>query len=447
MLTVVCSLFLSHKLRKRGVDVRWIILGLLCLAGIINFADKAVAGLAAVPIMNEFNLSYGQWGIVGSSFYWLFAVSCVVISTWSDRWGTKRIITLMLIIWSFAQVGAFAITGLPLLILSRIILGAGEGPFFAVAVNHISKIFPPELRGVATSILSFGNKFGYTISAPFLVAIMVSQGWRMTFAILGLASLILIIPWVWLTRDTKENQVVVSQTKQERKKINWSKVKPILKSPTFIFSALAGFMGIWLLTFSLVYMPTYITQVKQYSQTEMGFIVATGGLISGILMIAIAMFSDYLFRKYRNLRKSRVLLIGVSLILSGVMLYTITLASSKIVLIVLLGLFGAFVSIPNIIGPHVINILIPERSGLLLGITVAFSSLAGILAPAVIGNIIELAGTDLNIGFNSAILLSVSLGILFALLYLIFVRPDKVIEKMKEEKVNEKEMEQIANLQ
>jgi len=56
----------------------WLTVGLLFLFMVINFADKAVIGIAAVPLMDELHLSPREFGLLGSSFYLLFAVSAIV---------------------------------------------------------------------------------------------------------------------------------------------------------------------------------------------------------------------------------------------------------------------------------------------------------------------------------------------------------------------------------
>ena len=40
----------------------------------INFADKAVLGLTAVPMMKELDLTPKEFGLIASSFFLLFAV-------------------------------------------------------------------------------------------------------------------------------------------------------------------------------------------------------------------------------------------------------------------------------------------------------------------------------------------------------------------------------------
>src|SRR5215467_6142480 len=67
----------------------WLIVALLFLFMLINFADKAVIGIAAVPIMQELRLSPRQFGLVGSSFFLLFSVSAIVTDFIVNRVQTR----------------------------------------------------------------------------------------------------------------------------------------------------------------------------------------------------------------------------------------------------------------------------------------------------------------------------------------------------------------------
>ena len=57
----------------------WIVVILVFLFMLINFADKAVIGLVSVPIMQELGLSHARFGMLGSAFFLLFSLST---STW-----------------------------------------------------------------------------------------------------------------------------------------------------------------------------------------------------------------------------------------------------------------------------------------------------------------------------------------------------------------------------
>jgi hypothetical protein len=52
----------------------WLIVGLMVLFILINFADKAVIGLAAGPIIRDLHLTNEQFGQIGSAFF-LFSIS------------------------------------------------------------------------------------------------------------------------------------------------------------------------------------------------------------------------------------------------------------------------------------------------------------------------------------------------------------------------------------
>ncbi len=71
-------------MRANDSNRAWIMVVLLFTFMVINFADKAVIGIAAVPIMQELELGPRQFGLVGSSFFLLFAVSSVATGFLSD---------------------------------------------------------------------------------------------------------------------------------------------------------------------------------------------------------------------------------------------------------------------------------------------------------------------------------------------------------------------------
>ena len=58
----------------------WTITTVLFFFMLINFADKTVVGLAAVPIMRDLNLTPRHVGLLGSSFFFLFSISAVVVA-------------------------------------------------------------------------------------------------------------------------------------------------------------------------------------------------------------------------------------------------------------------------------------------------------------------------------------------------------------------------------
>ena len=143
-----------------------------------QFADKAVIGLAAVPIIAYLHLTNEQFGQVGSAFFLFFSLSAVLVGFLVNRVSTKWVLTAMALVWAFTQLPMLGAVSLPILFASRIVLGAGERPAYPVALHAVYKWFPNERRTVPTSLVSIGGPLGVGVVAPLLTWIILTFSWH-----------------------------------------------------------------------------------------------------------------------------------------------------------------------------------------------------------------------------------------------------------------------------
>ena len=131
--------------KNRTPNEKWG-LALLVVAGTINFADKAIIGLAAVPIIAAFHLNPSQWGLVGSAFFFLFSISSVAMPFWASRVGTKKVLGILALIWASVQfLTIVPFTSFVYLLGTRVVLGASEGPFYGLTV-HLATVWTRSKR-------------------------------------------------------------------------------------------------------------------------------------------------------------------------------------------------------------------------------------------------------------------------------------------------------------
>ncbi len=159
---------------------------MLFVLGAINFADKAVLGLAAVPIIKELHLSPAQYGVVSGSLFWLFSLSSVLVTAWADTIGTKKILALLATTWAFVQIATLFVMTFFGLLLIRVVLGAGEGPSYGTSITAASKWVPPNRRALGLGVVTFGSAIGPAVFAPLLTLLIVTVGWRAAFVFLGI---------------------------------------------------------------------------------------------------------------------------------------------------------------------------------------------------------------------------------------------------------------------
>ena len=137
-----------------------VLVSFLSALGAINFADRAVIGLAGPAIISEMHLSAAEWGLVGSSFFLLFPLSSLVMTAWSDWVGTRKILAGLSLVWSLVQFATLGIASFLPLIISRIMLGAAEGPYYGTSTNAASRQIVPAQRGFVFALITLGPALG-----------------------------------------------------------------------------------------------------------------------------------------------------------------------------------------------------------------------------------------------------------------------------------------------
>ena len=415
---------------------KWIILFALFIMSIINFADKSITGLAGIHIMEDLNLTSIQFGIVGSSFFWLFSIVGIIGASFSDRFGTGILLAIMAIIWTITQSMMLFVSSLPMLIFSRVLLGAGEGAFSATAISHLSKWFKPESRGLAISIINFGNVVGIAVTAPIVVFLISNYGWKQAFFIFGILSFVWLLCWLWLGRLKPAVSFEEEVSKQENKQnFNGKDVWKALRSPIFIFTTLSSFVAYSLIVFGLTFNPAYLMKVKGLSEQQSAMVIAISGLMGAILGMVLAIISDRLYKKTQSLWKSRTLFTAICAILAGILYSMYPLVNGSGSIIIILSLVNTLVVTINTLNPTAVTSLLPQRRGVMTGTYYGVMSSSGIISPIVFGKLIQASGSNPGGGFSTSIYgMAVGMVIAAILIYL-FGKPKQRISTENDKRI------------
>ena len=195
---------------KMPGDVRWTVLGLLFLGGMINYLDRSAIGVAAPFLAKQLSLSPSELGWVFSVFFFGYAAFCFVGGYASDRIGPRNVFAIAAVVWSvFCGLTAFVFSYTSLLIV-RVIFGMGEGPYGSATNKLISNWFPRRQQGSAVGWANAGTPLGGAIAGPVVGFIALAYGWRVSFIVIALIGLCWAIAWMLLVTDRPEQNVRVS---------------------------------------------------------------------------------------------------------------------------------------------------------------------------------------------------------------------------------------------
>ena len=177
---------------------RWGIVGLLFTASLINYLDRAAISFALPLISRDFHLTPETKGLLLSSFFWSYALMQIPIGWCADRFNLRWLYAGAFALWSLAQGLTGLAESLAVLIGFRILLGVGESIYLPGGTKIVSVLFPPEERGLPSGLFDFGTRTGLVLEGILVPWLLVRNGWRHTFLLLGFAGLLWIIPWLWI---------------------------------------------------------------------------------------------------------------------------------------------------------------------------------------------------------------------------------------------------------
>ena len=140
-------------MEKRVGNVRWRIAALLGVGIVINYFDRVNLSVATTPLIKEFHFTNAEIGLLLSSYLWSYTLLQIPVGTLLDRVGIKWMMRIGTILWSVASFMTAIVSGLGLILLSRILLGIGEAPAFPGASKATGYWFPIKERGRATSLV------------------------------------------------------------------------------------------------------------------------------------------------------------------------------------------------------------------------------------------------------------------------------------------------------
>jgi MFS transporter, ACS family, hexuronate transporter len=417
----------SSKITKTA----WIVIALLFFLTVISNADKAIIGFASVPIMTELGLSPEQWGFVSSVFFFLYSISAIFVGILADKIGTKKVIAGMAAVWAIVQLSTVFVSSYSWLLVTRLILGAGEGPSYSLAMTAATRALPKEKLGLGITLVSVGGPLGVAISAPILMHIILTYGWRAGFIATGIVGVVWVVLWLWLSKETKDAQAETSAV-TERSNVTAlepeSKFTSVLFSKNFILVALCGFATYWSFTIGLNWLPNYLQNVRKLSPETLKIVVALPWILITLSQITFSSISDRLFAKTQSVVKGRVFVLGPVMLAGAVCYFFGTMFTSNFMAIALLSLGLTFGCITLVLGPAILVELIPKKhNGKIQGWFMAITSLGGIVGPYATGYLIQHSANP-GLGFQHSFQATALVLLVFGGLVWAVVRPKKATD-------------------
>ncbi len=187
----------------RGVDssYAWLRLAISVLLGVVGSVGMWAFVVILPTVQSEFGIDQASASLPYTVIMIGFSISNVVVGRYVDRIGIMIPIIIAAVALGTGFVSAAMTTAIwQLAIIQGVMIGLGTSATFGPLIANISHWFHRR-RGVAVAATASGNYVAGAIWPPILQWIIVAEGWRTAYILIGLFCVVVMVPMALLLRE------------------------------------------------------------------------------------------------------------------------------------------------------------------------------------------------------------------------------------------------------
>jgi len=369
---------------------RWSIVGLLFVASLINYFDRATISFALPLISKELSLGPEAKGVLLSAFFWSYALMQIPMGILADRLNLRWLYAVSFTLWSISQGLMGLATGLGMLVAFRMLLGVGEAIYLPGGSKIVSLLFPPAERGLPSGLFDAGTRTGLVLEGVLVPWMLTHLGWRTTFTIIGFTALLWLLPWFALT--PKQLRAAPAAAKPDSDQGFVAAVMTLVTNRNLVGVCLAFFCFDYYWYFLVNWLPDYLVTSRGLTLMTAGIYAALPYFVFGLCEPVGGWIADRLIKAGWSETGARKGIITFAFLTGLCLIPAARVSSPGTAVILIIG--GCLVGLAT--G----NLLVvlqscapPDEVGLWTGVYNFIGNIAGILSPIITGVLIATTGS------------------------------------------------------
>ncbi len=167
--------------------------------------------IAGIAFTHDLHLTPVKLAYILSGFSWTYAAAQLPSGWLLDRFGTKRVYGISILLWSIlAALVGFAgfLAGAAAFVTIfglRLLSGLAQSPVFPGNGRVVAAWFPATERGTASAIFNSSQYSALMIFGPLMGWVAKDFGWKECFWLLGLLGFLLFLLWWKVIYDVKSH--------------------------------------------------------------------------------------------------------------------------------------------------------------------------------------------------------------------------------------------------
>jgi MFS transporter, ACS family, aldohexuronate transporter len=315
--------------KVRGL--RWLVVGLVFLATVINYIDRQTVSVLKTSISQDLGLTNEHYAAIQSCFLVLYGISQMVSGRLYDAIGTRLGFTFSIVVWSAAAVAHFFARTVWSFAFWRGVLGFGEAGNWPGAAKAVGEWFPVRERALGMGIFNTGAAVGGALSPPIIAWIASAYGWRATFVVTGVLGFAWLGLWLLVYRLPQAHPWI---TEAERAHILSDRPAAAAEGPAWRpgWLELLRYRQVWAIVVGrfvtdpiwwlyVFWLPSYFQEARGFSLQQVGWSAWFPFLAGGVGAMGGGWASGFLIQRGWSVDRARktVMAVGALLTPAGIL--------------------------------------------------------------------------------------------------------------------------------
>lgn len=150
----------------------------------IGTAEFVIAGILP-RVAASLHVSEGRAGGLITAYALAIVIGGPLLTLWLARFEKRAVLLALMVIFVAGNVLAACATSYPVLLLSRIVAGLTQGPFYGIGAVVATRLAPPGLAGRAVGLMFTGLTLANVLGVPAGAWIGNGFGWSASFAVVA----------------------------------------------------------------------------------------------------------------------------------------------------------------------------------------------------------------------------------------------------------------------
>eukprot|EP00892_Ulva_mutabilis_P007198 jgi/Ulvmu1/4850/UM020_0136.1 len=378
--------------------------------------DRICMSVAVLPMSKLFEWSPSVQGLVGASFLWGYMATQLVGGRLADKYGGKRVIAAAIVFFSAASILPPLLAGivpattiLPLVLVSRFLVGVGEGVVLPSMNSLVATQVAPALKARALGSVFTGFHCGNLVGLALSPAIIAAHGWSALFLSFGFLGAPLLALWQAVAPHPTSQQKppaadAASSSGGPRRQAS---VGSLLRHPAVRAITVANVVNHWGYFIYLSWIPSFFSSMYGLDLQASAFMAFVPWIAMAGGSSAAGVLADALVARWPVVKVRKTIQVAAFV---GPAVALLLLTTAQVTSGMAVGLFTMALGVQSLgQAGFVANMsdVAPEDAGQLFGLCNTFGSFAGIVGVSAAGFLLEATGSFNTLFYLSAVLYAV----------------------------------------